>query len=98
MATATIKDLMDPLTKIAAATESTATSIDKLTMTITASGQVGDGIQGAILAELQLQTQLLKNQKGGGMSALMGGKGGAGKGLAEGGNGFKILGAGLVKV
>ena len=94
MATATIKDLMDPLTKIAAATESTATSIDKLTMTITASGQVGDGIQGAILAELQLQTQLLKNQKGGGMSALMGGKGGAGKGLAEGGNGFKILGAG----
>ena len=95
MAAATLKDLMDPLKKIEAATESTAASIDALTMRVTASGQVGDGIQSAILAELQLQTQIMQNQKGGGLSSLFGGSGGGNpKGLQESGDGFRALGAG----
>tara|TARA_R110002050_G_scaffold42122_1_gene101730 strand:- start:11 stop:2914 length:2904 start_codon:yes stop_codon:yes gene_type:complete len=96
MAAVTLKDLMDPLTKIQAATESTAASIDQLTMTIAAGGQVGDGIQSAILAELQLQTKLMeKKGGGGGLSSLFGGGGGGNaKGLADGGNAFKLLGAG----
>ena len=99
MAAVTLKDLMDPLTKIQAATESTAQSIDQLTMAVTASGQVGDGIQSAILAELQLQTELLRQQGrgGGGISALFGGSGGGGGnagGLEAGGNALRALGAG----
>ena len=98
MAAVTLKDLMDPLTKIQAATESTAQSIDQLTMAVTASGQVGDGIQSAILAELQLQTELLRQQGrgGGGISALFGGGGGGGNagGLEAGGNALRALGAG----
>ena len=98
MAAVTLKDLMDPLTKIQAATESTAQSIDQLTMAVTASGQVGDGIQSAILAELQLQTELLRQQSrgGGGISALFGGSGGGGNagGLEAGGNALRALGAG----
>jgi|TARA_R110002073_G_scaffold39087_2_gene111716 hypothetical protein len=95
MAAVTLKDLMDPLTKIQAATESTAASIDQLTMTIAAGGQVGDGIQSAILAELQLQTKLMEKKGGGGLSSLFGGGGGGNaKGLADGGNAFKLLGAG----
>ena len=99
MAAVTLKDLMDPLTKIQAATESTAQSIDQLTMAVTASGQVGDGIQSAILAELQLQTELLRQQGrgGGGISALFGGSGGGGgnaEGLEAGGNALRALGAG----
>jgi len=99
MAAVTLKDLMDPLTKIQAATESTAQSIDQLTMAVTASGQVGDGIQSAILAELQLQTELLRQQSrgGGGISALFGGSGGGGgnaEGLESGGNALRALGAG----
>ena len=111
---------MDPLTKIQAATESTAVSMEELTMAVAttgkatqiatestskaiaaltgavvASGQVGDGIQSAILAELQLQTQLMQNQKGGGLSSLFGGSGGGSpKGLQESGDGFRALGAG----
>ncbi len=95
MAAVTLKDLMDPLTKIQAATESTAASIDQLTVAVTASGQVGDGIQSAILAELQLQTKIMERKGGGGLSSLFGGGGGGNsKGLAEGGNAFKLLGAG----
>ena len=63
MAAVTLKDLMDPLTKIQAATESTAESLDALTTAVVASGQVGDGIQSAILAELQLQTQLMRKAR-----------------------------------
>ena len=76
MAAVTLKDLMDPLTKIQAATESTNAQLEALTQTVASAGQVGDGIQSAILAELQLQTQLMQNQKGGGLSGLFGGGGG----------------------
>ena len=98
MAAVTLKDLMDPLTKIQAATESSAESLDKLTLAVGHNGLVGGAVQSAILTELQLQTQLMKNSnnEGGGLSALFGGSGGKGKskGLAEGGNAFKMLGAG----
>ena len=99
MAAVTLKDLMDPLTKIQAATESTAESLDALTTAVVASGQVGDGIQSAILAELQLQTQLMRKQGGGGLSALFGGGGaGGGSKFAEGANAFSMLGAGTISV
>ena len=99
MAAVTLKDLMDPLTKIQAATESTAESLDALTTAVVASGQVGDGIQSAILAELQLQTQILRSQKGGGLAALFGGGGaGGGSNFEAGANAFSMLGAGTVSV
>jgi hypothetical protein len=114
MAAVTLKDLMDPLSKIQASTTSTVDAIDQLTQvsiaagnstkagmaslasSVAVSGQMGDGIQGAILAELQLQTQLMRNQKGGGLSALFGGSGGKQKksNLEQGGNGMQMLGAG----
>ena len=99
MAAVTLKDLMDPLTKIQAATESTAESLDALTEAVATSGQVGDGIQSAILAELQLQTQILRSQKGGGLAALFGGGGaGGGSNFEAGANAFSMLGAGTVSV
>ena len=124
MAAVTLKDLMDPLTKIQAATEATAeglgnlasvldqtnktqqdssqataNSIDALAGSVAASGQVGDGIQEAILQELKLQTQLLKKRQGGGIANLFGGKGGGkSKGMAAGGNAFKMLGAGTIEM
>ena len=98
MAAVTLKDLMDPLTKIQAATESTAESLDALTVAVATSGQVGDGIQSAILAELQLQTQLMQNQKGGGLSALFGGGGGGESKFEQGANAFQMLGAGTISV
>ena len=97
MAAVTLKDLMDPLTKIQAATESSAESLDKLTLAVGHNGLVGGAVQSAILKELQLQTELLKKSSGGGggLSALFGGGGkGKSEGLAEGGNAFKLLGAG----
>ena len=96
MAAVTLKDLMDPLTKIQAATESTNAQLEALTQTVASAGQVGDGIQSAILTELRLQTQLMQNQKGGGLSGLFGGGGGGknAEGLESGGNALKALGAG----
>ena len=153
MAAVTLKDLMDPLTKIQAATEQTANSLDALISVVTAtgevnktatqsitksisalttvvaatgqvnktatesttksiaaltnvmasSGQVGDGIQSAILVELQLQSQLLRNRRGGGLASLFGGgkKGGGrrgAKGLRAGGDAFAALGAGTMQM
>ena len=124
MAAVTLKDLMDPLTKIQAATESTAQTLDDLTValatsvqtnqasseqtsasinalaaSLSTSGAVGDAIQSAILSELQLQTQLMRDQKGGGgLSALFGGGGGGESKFEQGANAFQMLGAGTISV
>lgn len=96
MAVVTLKDLMDPLTKIQAATESTAASIDALTVAVGTTGQSSGGaVQEQILKELKIQTKLMEQQKGGGLAGLMGGGKGKGTGgMAAGGNAFKMLGAG----
>ena len=60
MAAVTLKDLMDPLTKIQAATESSAESLDKLTLAVGHNGLVGGAVQSAILKELQLQEEGVK--------------------------------------
>ena len=92
MAAVTLKDLMDPLTKIQAATESTATELSEIVTAVTSSGQIGAGVQSAILSQLTLQSELLKdsNQK---FSQLVGGSKGGDK-LGKGGEALKILGAG----
>jgi len=126
LAAVTLKDLMDPLTKIQAATESSAESLDNLTLALATSVQTNqatsdktsdsinaltatlsapdafmDSIQTAILAELQLQTQLMRKKGGGGLATLFGG-GGGGKGsksaFAEGASAFEMLGAGTISM
>ena len=98
MAAVTLKDLMDPLTKIQAATESTAESLDALTLVLATSGQsAGGAVQFQILKELRIQTKLMQKDSGGGLAGLLGGGGGKGsKGMLEGGNAFKMLGAGTI--
>ena len=98
MAVVTLKDLMDPLTKIQAATESTAESLDALTVAVASTGQSSGGaVQTQILKELKIQTALMKKDSGGGLAGLLGGSGGKGsKGMVDGGNAFKMLGAGTV--
>lgn len=102
MAAVTLAQLMDPLTKIQAATETTADAITGLVTAMATQGTVGDAVQSAILKELQLQTALLKKRNsGGGLSSLFGGssgnKSGASK-LEAGGNAFKALGAGTIEM
>jgi len=100
MAAVQLKDLMDPLVKIQKSTEETSEKIDKLIQVVTGSSTVGDSLNQAILAELQTQTQLLKNiaGSGGGLSSLFG-KGGGGKSsLGESGDALKLLGAGTAEM
>ena len=100
MAAVQLKDLMDPLVKIQKSTEDTSDKIDKLIQVVTGSSTVGDSLNQAILAELQAQTQLLKNiaGSGGGLSSLFG-KGGGGKSkLGESGDALKLLGAGTAEM
>ena len=83
MAAVTLAQLMDPLTKIQAATETTADAITGLVTAMATQGTVGDAVQSAILKELQLQTALLKKRNsGGGLSSLVGGSGAVNCGAA----------------
>jgi len=102
MAAVTLAQLMDPLTKIQAATETTADAITGLVTAMAAQGTVGDAVQSAILKELPLQTALLKKRNsGGGLSSLFGGSSGNKSGVSKleaGGNAFKALGAGTIEM
>ncbi len=100
MAAVQLKDLMDPLVKIQKSTEETSEKIDKLIQVVTGSSTVGDSLNQAILAELQTQTQLLKNiaGSGGGLSSLFGRGGGGKSNLGESGDALKLLGAGTAEM
>ena len=58
MAVVTLKDLMDPLSKIEAATTSTNEKIDALIAVSTGSSK-GGGLDAAIFNQLKAQTDLL---------------------------------------
>ncbi len=94
MAVVTLKDLMDPLTKIAKSTEETASKLDAVVAAV-AGGSSGQLSQ-AIVAELQVQTDLLKqiatNTKNGAIS--VGGKPMDKDKLKEGAEAIKMLGGG----
>jgi len=92
MAAVTLRDLMDPLSKIQVATESSATQLAEIVTAVTTAGQVGEGVQSAMLSQMQVQTALLKdtNSK---FAELVGGNKKSDK-LGKGGEALKILGAG----
>ena len=78
--------------------EGILTEVKDLNVSLASGGQSGaDAIQLAILNELKLQTKLME-KKGGGLAGLFGGSGGKKSGLAQGGNAFKMLGAGTVEM
>ena len=92
MAAVTLRDLMDPLSKIQVATESSATQLAEIVTAVTTTGKVGEGVQSAMLSQMQVQTALLKdtNSK---FAELVGGNKKSDK-LGKGGEALKILGAG----
>ncbi len=92
MAAVTLRDLMDPLSKIQVATESSATQLAEIVTAVTTAGKVGEGVQSAMLSQMQVQTALLKdtNSK---FAELVGGNKKSDK-LGKGGEALKILGAG----
>ena len=77
MAAVTLKDLMDPLSKIQAAAEQTNEKLDALLAVST--GDTGGGLELAIVTQLEAQTEYLKiiadNSRGGGLSGFFGGRG-----------------------
>ena len=77
MAAVTLKDLMDPLAKIAAAAEATNEKLDAFLAVAT--GDQGSGLELAIVTQLEAQTEYLKiiadNSRGGGLSGFFGGRG-----------------------
>lgn len=97
MAVVTLKDLMDPLSKIAKATEDTAAKLDTL---IASSGGGAGQLSQALITELQTQTGLLKeiatNTKNGAIS--VGGKPVDQDKLKEGAESIKLLGGGAASL
>lgn len=94
MAVVTLKDLMDPLTKIAKSTEETASKLDAVVAAV--AGGSGGQLSQAIVTELQVQTDLLRqisaNTKGGILT--VGGKPVDKDKLKEGAEAIKMLGGG----
>lgn len=76
MAAVTLKDLMDPLSKLAAAAEATNDKLDAFVAMAT--GNTGGGLDAAIVTQLEAQTEYLKliyeNTKGGGLRGLFSGR------------------------
>ena len=68
MATVTLKDLMDPLAKIAKSTEDTSTKLDAVVAAFTGSSNGGSQ---AIITELQTQSDILRAIVGGSGSQAM---------------------------
>jgi hypothetical protein len=93
MAVVTLKDLMDPLTKLVAATEKNSQKLDSFISSM--GGGSGASLNKEVIKELQIQTNLLKviagNTKGGGGSND--GGGGKPSRLKDGGDALKLLGA-----
>ena len=99
MAAVTLKDLMDPLTKLVDISKNTNDKVDDLIKVVSGGQNVAISLQQAILTELQLQTQLLKNSsKGGGLSSLFSAGGAKGSSLGESANALKLLGAGTMEM
>jgi len=100
MAVVTLKDLMDPLVKIAAATEKTAQKIDAVVAAV--AGGTGSSLNQEIMTELKIQTDLLRviagNSKGGGGGIKVGGKEVDQDKLKEGANAIKLLGGGAASL
>jgi len=99
MAAITLKDLMDPLTKIAAATEKTSQKIDAL-ITSVVSGP-GASLNQELITELKSQTDLLRtiasNTKSGGVLNVEGKEINKDK-LKEGAAAIKLLGGGAASL
>ncbi len=95
MAVVTLKDLMDPLVRIAAATEKTAQKIDAVVAAVT--GGAGASLNQELITELRVQTDLLRtiagNTKGGGVLNVEGKQISKDK-LKEGAEAIKMLGGG----
>jgi len=96
MAAVTLKDLMDPLSKIQAAAEQTNEKLDALIAVST--GNTGGGLELAIVTQLEAQTEYLKiiadNSRGGGLSGFFGGKGNETKEAQSAGQVLQQLGLG----
>jgi len=98
MATITLKDLMDPLSKIAAATEKTAQKLDAVIAAVT--GGSGASLNQELFKELQIQTDILRtiagNTKSSGIN--VNGKQVNQDKLKEGANAIKLLGGGAASL
>ena len=95
MAAVTLKDLMDPLVKIAAATEKTAQKIDAVVAAVT--GGAGASLDQEIITELRVQTDLLRTIAGNtksGSAIKVDGKEIKQDKLKEGAEAIKMLGGG----
>lgn len=95
MAAVTLKDLMDPLVKIAAATEKTAQKIDAVVAAVT--GGAGASLDQEIITELRVQTDLLRTIAGNtksGSAIKVDGKEVKQDKLKEGAEAIKMLGGG----
>jgi len=99
MAAITLKDLMDPLMKMAAATEKTAQKIDAVVAAVT--GGAGASLNQELITELKIQTDLLRtiagNTKGGSGIQVEGKQIDQDK-LKEGANAIKLLGGGAASL
>jgi hypothetical protein len=100
MAAVTLKDLMDPLVKIAAATQETAQKIDAVVAAV--AGGPGAALNQELITELKIQTDLLRtiagNTKGGGGGIKIDGKEVKEDKLKEGANAIKLLGGGAASL
>lgn len=100
MAAVTLKDLMDPLVKIAAATEKTAQKLDAVVAAV--AGGPGASLNQELLTELRVQTDLLRviagNSGKGGSGITVDGKQVDQDKLKEGANAIKMLGGGAASL
>ena len=100
MAAVTLKDLMDPLSKIAAASEQTNEKLDALIAVSTGAGG-GGGLELAIVTQLEAQTEYLKiiadNTQRGGIGGMFRGARKDKKDVASAGRTLDLLGVGAKK-
>ena len=100
MAAVTLKDLMDPLSKIAAASEQTNEKLDAL-IAVSTGASGGGGLELAIVTQLEAQTEYLKiiadNTQKGGMGGMFRGARKDKKDVATAGRTLDLLGVGAKK-
>ena len=100
MAAVTLKDLMNPLSKTAAASEQTNEKLDALIAVSTGAGG-GGGLELAIVTQLEAQTEYLKiiadNTQRGGIGGMFRGARKDKKDVASAGRTLDLLGVGAKK-
>jgi hypothetical protein len=97
MAVITLKDLMDPLAKIAAATENNTKKLDDVISAVI--GGAGASLNQELFKELQIQTTLLRTIAGNTGNSIMGGSdGGNTDKLKQGAEAIKLLGGGAASL